>query len=105
MWDDDFSKKKNFLGRIIERDKVDEISKGISNIKINKQNKKTKEEQDKHNYDRGRIIRTTNIDMFLNEMDGKQLSNDIEEEQTDIEANGSSTFIVKEDVVTEEEDE
>ena len=57
MWDDDFSKKKFELGRVIERGSQ-QISKDLSKLDINA----TKKE----NYERGRIVNTTNIDFFLN---------------------------------------
>lgn len=60
IWDDDFTKKKFQFGHVIERDQTDVIASGVLKLNIHS-SAKTKE-----NYDRGKIIRTTNIDTFLN---------------------------------------
>lgn len=59
IWDDDFTKKKFQFGQVIERDQADVISQGL--LKLNLQHQKQLKE-----HDRGKIIRTTNIDTFLN---------------------------------------
>ncbi len=56
MWDDDFSKKKFQLGRVIERDQSEMLNKGISKLSLNDQSESLY---------KGRVIRTTNIDTFL----------------------------------------
>jgi hypothetical protein len=62
MWDDDFSSKKKFeLGRVIERD-LTQAQHSLNDLNINdKGGKKGKE-----NHDRGRVVKTTDIDFFLN---------------------------------------
>lgn len=70
MWDDDFTSKKFELGRIIERDATHELIKGIGKLDL--------QQQQKENQDRGRVIKTKNIDFFLNcDLMGKE---QIEEE-------------------------
>lgn len=59
MWDDDFTSKKFELGRVIERETADEIAKKLKDLELI-------EKKNKENYDRGRIIKTTDIDFFLN---------------------------------------
>lgn len=59
MWDDDFTSKKFELGRVIHRGTAEEIAKKLKDIELN-------EKKNKENYDRGRIIKTTDIDFFLN---------------------------------------
>ncbi len=57
MWDDNFTtdKKKFELGRVITRDEASQLTRDLLQIELEK----------KENYERGRIIRTTNIDAFL----------------------------------------
>lgn len=55
MWDEDFSQKKFELGRIIERSGDSED-----------QRREQEARERKENMDRGRVIRTTSIDYFLN---------------------------------------
>lgn len=57
MWDDDFTTKKFQLGRVIQRDPVSDLAREFKKIDV---------DEPKQNYDRGRIVRTTNIDFFLN---------------------------------------
>lgn len=59
MWDDDFTSKK-FEFRQIERDQVNGNLVGkFRSLKLDEKNKQ------KQNLDRGRIVKTTNIDFFL----------------------------------------
>ncbi|CDW82790.1 perq amino acid with gyf domain 1 [Stylonychia lemnae] len=87
MWDDDFSKKKFQLGRIIERD-MPLIQKELEKLRLGETAQSIKERQNRQdNQDRGRVVRTTNVDYFLNceNMDlgdpGQQQDTPIEEEE------------------------
>lgn len=59
MWDDDFTSKKFELGRIIEREGANELVRGMTKLEL-------ENERMKANYERGRVIKTKNIDFFLN---------------------------------------
>src|SRR5439155_11872572 len=71
MWDDDFTTKKFGFGRIIERDGARDLVKDMDKLDLER-------EKLKENPDRGRVIKTKNIDFFLNcDLMGKE---QIEEE-------------------------
>ena len=52
---------------MIERD-LPKVEKGLNKLDINdsKEAQRAKKQRDKENYERGRIVKTTNIDFFLN---------------------------------------
>lgn len=87
MWDDDDITKKKFeLGRIIERDFPD-IQKDLQKLTLN-EDSTSRLEQDRikanrlENQQRGRVIKTTNIDFFLN-CENMDL-NEIDKKMTDL---------------------
>ena len=59
MWDEDFTKKKFELGRVIERDSVQEIERDLRRVQLNEKNAA-------QYLVRGKVINTTNVDYFLN---------------------------------------
>lgn len=73
MWDEDFKQKKFELGRIIERD-MPQMQRDLERMRLEggadfeemTEERRQKEKNRKDNQDRGRVIKTTNIDFFLN---------------------------------------
>lgn len=59
MWDEDFTKKKFELGRIIERDTVEEIERDLKRVQLNEMNAS-------QSLGKGRVVKTTDVDYFMN---------------------------------------